>query len=153
MPKLSSRPERVHARLMSVLPGGQGLLVVFSLARRRQEHPHHQLSRFDCRIVPRPQQQGPLHRSDAEALPHLMVDGQLQLFKLGLIHVGLHPRLPSQRRPPPAGFHVGARPPDLSLIKIISGPRQVRSCPRRRHRRLDLEPRAAAPGYRKKIHQ
>jgi len=29
----------------------------------------------------------------------------LKLFHLGLIHVGLHPRLLFQRRPPSAGFH------------------------------------------------
>jgi hypothetical protein len=37
----------------------------------------------------------------------------LQLFKLGLIHVGLHPRLPTQRHRPLVGFQVSARTPDL----------------------------------------
>ena len=92
---------------MGVLPLGQGLIVVFLPVRRRYEHPHQQLTRFDRRVVAVLQQHGPLYRADQETLSQLVIDNPFDLVTLGPFHrasTPLSPRLTSQRR----GSHDGS---------------------------------------------
>ena len=79
---------------MSGLPRGEGLLVVFRPVRRRYEHPHQQLTRFDHRVVAVLQQHGPLHRAGEEALPQLVIDNPLDLIKLAPFHGASIPGYP-----------------------------------------------------------
>ena len=83
-PQRKLPPDRVDPRLVGVLPRGQRLLR--RPVRGRDEHPHHQLSPFDGRVVAVLQQHGPLHRADAEPLLHLVVDNSFDHGLLGLIH-------------------------------------------------------------------
>ena len=99
-PQRELPPELVHPRLVGVPPPGEGLVVVFRPVRRRYEHPHQQLTRFDHRVVAVLQQHGPLHRADQETLPQLVIDNPFDLVKLGPFHgasTPLSPRLTSQR--------------------------------------------------------
>ena len=84
----------VHSRLVGVLPGRQDLLVVLGPIRRRDEHPHQQLARWDRRIVAVLQQHGPLHRAGEETLPQLVIDYPLDLVKLGPFHGASIPDYP-----------------------------------------------------------
>ena len=93
-PKRELTPERVHPRLVGDLPRGQGLLVVLRAVRRRDEHPHQQLTRLDRRVVAVLQQHGPLRRPGEEALPQLVIDNPFDLVELSPFHGGLHPRYP-----------------------------------------------------------
>jgi hypothetical protein len=76
----------VDPRLVSIGPHGQGLLVVGRLVRRRDEHPDHQLPRWDGWVVAVLEQRGPLHRAREEPLLHLMVDDSLELLFLRPFH-------------------------------------------------------------------
>ena len=90
-PQRELAAELIHPRLVGVLPRGQGLLVVLRPIRRRDEHPHQQLSRLDRRVVAVLQQHGPLHRAGEETLPQLVIDNPFDLVKLGLFHGGSIP--------------------------------------------------------------
>ncbi len=91
-PQRELTPHRVHPRPVGLLPGGQGLFVVRRLLRRRDEHPDHQLSRLDGRVVAVLQQHGPLHRALAEPLLHSVVDGPFDLILVCPFHGASDPR-------------------------------------------------------------
>ena len=90
-PQRKLAPHLIHPGLMGFLPLSQGLLVAGRLARRRDEHPDHQLSRPDRRVIAMVQQHGPLHRSRGEPILYRVVDDPLDLILRCPFHGASHP--------------------------------------------------------------
>ena len=88
--------ERRQPRPVRVLERGQGLLVLRPLARRRDEHPHHELAGLDGRVVVVLEEDRAQHRAVGESLPQLAVDDPLDPARLGLVHLRLRPGPPGQ---------------------------------------------------------
>ena len=135
-PQRELAPDLFHPGPVGVLPGGQGPLVVGRLVGRRDEHPDHQLSRLDGRVVAVLKQHGPPHRLAGEPLLQLVVDDALDLLFLCPFHGASHPCHPlnaSRRTPVPQRQHVtgGLRRPVTGVLRLGQDGRALTAMPYR----------------------